>query len=97
QPTRVHARAAGAARRHAAARAAVQAPPATGVLRLAISPWGQVEVDGAPVGTTPPLSRLTLPEGAHRITVRNGAAPAYTATVQVDAGVPATLRHHFGP
>ena len=71
-------------------------PAATGALQLAISPWGQVEIDGAPAGTTPPLTRLSLPEGTHTVTVRNEDFPAYTTTVQVSADKPVTVRHRFG-
>ncbi len=73
------------------------APAATGLLQLAISPWGQVEVNGSPAGTTPPLTRLTLPEGTHTITVRNEDFPPFTTTVQVSADKPATVRHRFAP
>ena len=65
-------------------------------MQLAISPWGQVEIDGRPAGTTPPLARLTLPAGTHTITVRNADFPPYTATVQVHADKPAVVRHRFG-
>jgi eukaryotic-like serine/threonine-protein kinase len=68
-----------------------------GSLQLAISPWGQVEVDGAAIGTTPPLTRLTLPEGSHTVTVRNADFAPYTTTVQVQADRPVTVRHRFGP
>ena len=68
----------------------------TGSLQLAISPWGTVEVDGAPAGTTPPLTRLALPEGTHTVTVRNADFPPYTTTVQVSADKPVTVRHRFG-
>jgi len=69
---------------------------APGVVNIAISPWGQVEVDGAPVGTTPPLSRLELPPGTHTITVRNEDFPPYTQRVQVDPERPVSLKHRFG-
>lgn len=72
------------------------APVATGLVQLAISPWGQVEVDGNAAGTTPPLTRLTLPEGTHQITLRNEDFPPLTVTVQVAADKPATVRHRFG-
>jgi serine/threonine-protein kinase len=68
---------------------------ATGTVQLAVSPWGQVEVDGAPAGVTPPLTRLTLKEGEHVITIRNEDAPAFTAKVRVTADQPVTLRHRF--
>jgi eukaryotic-like serine/threonine-protein kinase len=70
---------------------------AEGVVQLAVSPWGQVEVDGKPMGISPPLTRLTLSSGSHTITVRNTDYPAYTATVTVDGESPVTLRHRFGP
>lgn len=81
-------------------RAAAPPPPlatGTGTVQLAVSPWGHVEVDGQPAGTTPPLTRLTLPAGAHTITVRNEAGPPYVTTVQVSADRPAVVRHRFGP
>jgi eukaryotic-like serine/threonine-protein kinase len=70
--------------------------PLTGNVQLAISPWGQVEVDGSPAGTTPPLTRLTLPEGRHTITVRNEDFAPHTVTVDVLADKPVTVRHRFG-
>ncbi len=69
----------------------------TGTLQLAISPWGQVEVNGARVGTTPPLTRLSLPAGTHTVTVRNDDAAPYTITVQVLADKAVVVRHNFAP
>ncbi|MBL8308081.1 MAG: serine/threonine protein kinase [Rubrivivax sp.] len=80
-----------------AAPAPTAAPPVTGQLQLAITPWGQVEVDGQPAGTTPPLTRLTLSEGTHSITVRNEDFPPFTVVVQVSADKPVTVRHRFNP
>jgi serine/threonine-protein kinase len=76
--------------------AAAPAPVTQGVVQLAISPWGQVEVDGVAVGTTPPLARLTLPAGKHQVIVRNEDFPPFTVTVTVDEDKPVTLRHRFG-
>jgi serine/threonine-protein kinase len=76
--------------------AAAPAPPVTGSVQLAISPWGQVEVNGQPAGTAPPLTRLTLNEGTHSITVRNEDFPPHTVTVQVLADKPVVVRHRFG-
>jgi eukaryotic-like serine/threonine-protein kinase len=79
------------------ATAAATAPAlATGTVRLAVSPWGQVEVDGKPMGTTPPLNELTLPEGRHQVTIRNDDFPAHTTTVTVTPGQPISVRHKFG-
>jgi serine/threonine-protein kinase len=76
----------------------VIAPPMSqlGKVQLAISPWGQIEVDGVAAGTTPPLSQLTLPTGTHRIVVRNDDFPPYTTQVTVIDDKPVTLRHRFG-
>ena len=80
------------------ASAQAAAPAATdGVVQLAVSPWGQVEVDGRAMGISPPLTRLTLAAGTHTITVRNTDFPAYTATLAVSGENPVTLRHRFGP
>ena len=75
---------------------AVAAPPLQGLVQLAVSPWGQIEVDGQAAGATPPLSRLSLAEGSHTITVRNADFPAHTVQVQVSADKPVTIRHRFG-
>jgi serine/threonine-protein kinase len=67
-----------------------------GVLRIAVSPWGEVEVDGRPAGITPPLVRLDLAAGEHEITIRNGDFPPYTTRVRVDPEQPTMIRHRFG-
>ena len=83
--------------RDARSRAATPSPTlATGTLQIAVSPWGHVEVDGAPAGTTPPLNKLTLTEGRHTITIRNDEFPPHTVTVNVSAGQPIMLKHKFG-
>jgi eukaryotic-like serine/threonine-protein kinase len=75
--------------------AAVLAPP-QGLVQLAVSPWGRVEVDGKPTGITPPLSSLSLPLGTHQITLRNDDFPAHTATVTVTEDKAVVVRHRFG-
>jgi eukaryotic-like serine/threonine-protein kinase len=79
----------------AAAEPVPAAAPAPGLLQLAVTPWGQVEVDGQAMGTTPPLTRLTLPAGSHQIVVRNGDYPAHTVNVTIGEDKPVTLRHRF--
>ena len=85
------------AREHEArlAGAAAAAPLATGVLRIAVSPWGEVEVDGKAAGTSPPLNELNLPEGAHQIVIRNADLPAHSVQVNVTAGQATTVKHKF--
>mgnify|MGYP001386876054 CR=1 FL=1 len=69
---------------------------ASGVVQLAITPWGQIEVDGVPAGVTPPLARLSLSVGNHVVTVRNEDFPPFTTTVRVTADQPVVVRHRFG-
>jgi len=68
---------------------------ANGVLHVAISPWGDVEVDGRAAGTSPPLTELSLAPGKHQIVVRNTDLPPYTTTVSVTADQPVSLKHKF--
>lgn len=85
--------------RERAERAAANPAPqavASGTIRLAVSPWGQVEVDGKPVGTTPPLNEITLSEGRHTVTIRNDEFPPYTATINVVGGQAVNIKHRFG-
>jgi hypothetical protein len=72
------------------------AAAATGTLRIAVSPWGHVEVDGKPVGTAPPLNELTLSEGRHTITIRNDEFPPFSSSVNILPGQPVSLKHRFG-
>ncbi len=68
----------------------------SGSVRIAVSPWGNVEVNGASVGITPPLNELTLPEGRHQIVIRNADFPPYSATISVAPGQAVNLKHKFG-
>ena len=71
------------------------APAATGLVRIAISPWGEVEVDGKPAGTSPPLTEITLSQGRHQIIIRNTDLPPQTMVVNVTADQPVTVKHKF--
>jgi hypothetical protein len=72
-----------------------QARP-SGTLQLAIKPWGQVYVDGAQVGLTPPLRIVQLHPGRRQITIMNGALPMYQRTVTVKPDATIRLTHDFG-
>jgi serine/threonine-protein kinase len=67
-----------------------------GVLQIAVSPWGDIEIDGAPAGTAPPLNELHISEGSHTVTIRNADYPAFSASVRISADHPVVLRHRFG-
>jgi eukaryotic-like serine/threonine-protein kinase len=74
----------------------VAAAASSGVVQIAVAPWGQVEVNGKAAGVTPPLTSLTLPVGTHQIVIRNADFPPHTATVVVDAQRGAIVKHRFG-
>lgn len=76
--------------------AAAAGATAFGEVRIAVTPWGEVEVDGASQGTAPPLSVLRLPEGRHQIVIRNADFPPHATSVVVRAGEPVIVRHRFG-
>ena len=69
--------------------------PPTGIVRIAVSPWGEIEVDGRPLGTSPPINELALSEGRHQIVIRNTDFPALATTVIVTPGQPYSLKHKF--
>ena len=78
------------------AKPAAQAVKGRGVVRLAVSPWGQVEVDGVAAGSAPPLTELTLNEGKHQITIRNSDYTPFSTTVNVAPGQAVGIKHKFG-
>jgi serine/threonine-protein kinase len=83
--------------RERAERTAAGAPVlVTGIVRIAVSPWGNVEVDGRAMGTTPPLNELTLPEGRHTVTIRNDEFPPFSTSINVVPGQPVNVKHRFG-
>jgi hypothetical protein len=53
-------------------------PPQTGKIVLAVSPWGEVYVDGRLHGTTPPLAEVELPPGRHRVESELRATPYHS-------------------
>jgi hypothetical protein len=81
----------------AATTAAEPTPPAprTGKVRFAIQPWGEVLVDGKSRGVSPPLKELSIPEGRHRIQIRNGGFPGYDSELDVKAGSKDEIAYSF--
>jgi serine/threonine protein kinase len=63
--------------------AQAEEPKITGVFKLAVQPWANVYVDGTLKGVTPPLKRLTLPEGKHQIRLVNPSFPDHTVDIIV--------------
>jgi predicted Ser/Thr protein kinase len=70
-------------------------PPRDGTVTLAVSPWGEIRVDGSARGVSPPLTQLSLPPGVHTIEIRNGSAAPFVARVEVRSGETLGLQHRF--
>lgn len=79
--------------------AAATPPPAPpkpmGRVVFAVSPWGEVVVDGRKRGVSPPMQELKLAPGKHVIEIRNTTFPPYKETVDVAADGVARIKHKF--
>jgi serine/threonine-protein kinase len=62
---------------------------------LAVSPWGEVVVDGQSVGVSPPLSELELAPGRHRIEIRNSGFKPYQETFELDPNQTVRIKYKF--
>lgn len=64
-------------------------------VNFAITPWGEVYVDGRIRGISPPLTKLKVKPGNHVIEIRNKTFPSYTDTIQVKPGEDMEVRYKF--
>lgn len=72
-----------------------EAPPSiTGAVSIAVSPWGEVFVDGQSKGVAPPLTALKLPLGKHKIEIKNGD-DNYAVNIEVNTEKEIKLSHRF--
>jgi hypothetical protein len=59
-------------------------PPAT--LVFAVTPWGEIFVNGKSRGVVPPMKTLKLDPGKYRIEIRNTTFPVYAESLDLKAG-----------
>lgn len=64
-------------------------------LAFAVTPWGEVYVDGRRKGVAPPLTEIKLAPGKHTIEIRNTTFRPYVQTVRLDAESHLKIRHKF--
>lgn len=64
---------------------------------LAISPGGEVFLDGEPQGASPPLATLRMRAGTHVVEVRRGDDPPLRREFALKPGERVELRHVFTP
>jgi len=71
--------------------------PATkpALIHLAVSPWGEVYVDGKSRGVSPPLRNLEVAPGKHTVEIRNTSFPIYIKKIDARAGERFRIRHRF--
>jgi serine/threonine-protein kinase len=78
-----------------AAAPARQQPVRPAQLVLAVSPGGELYIDGVPHGATPPNTTFDLAPGMHRIEVRSGSRKPFLTYMTVQAGDVRRIRHDF--
>ena len=70
-------------------------PGAAALVGVAITPWGEIYLDGRMQGVSPPLTELQVTPGKHEIEIRNTTFPAYTKSIHVKAGEKIKIKHKF--
>jgi serine/threonine-protein kinase len=78
-----------------AAKVPERQPGGTAQLIVAVSPRGEIYIDGKHHGTTPPITTFDLEPGMHRIEVRSGSRKPYLTYMTVQAGDVRRIRHDF--
>jgi hypothetical protein len=64
-------------------------------VKLRVSPWAVVQVDGKRLGVTPPITHLSLPSGSRTIELSNPGFETVKRVIQVVNGKTVTITHDF--
>jgi serine/threonine protein kinase len=64
-------------------------------LSFAVTPWGDVYLDGKKVGPSPPLKDIKVSAGKHKIEIRNLNFTSYSETVNIKAKSTKRIKHIF--
>ncbi len=68
---------------------------AAALVNIAVTPWGEVYLDGRMQGVSPPLAELHVAPGKHEIEIRNTTFPAHTHKIEVKANEKIKIKHKF--
>lgn len=69
-----------------------------GYLNFDVTPRGEIYVDGLKMGISPPLKKLAIPTGKHRVVVKSKIPPyAYVFRVNVEENQSTSIKAHFEP
>jgi serine/threonine-protein kinase len=66
-----------------------------GRVKLAVTPWGEIYVDGRKRGVAPPLRHIELAPGRHRIEIKNTIFPPRSESVEVKPNGQLRIKHKF--
>jgi serine/threonine-protein kinase len=66
-----------------------------GRLTLAVSPWGEVFVDGRKRGLSPPVTEVVLSPGKHTVEIRNSNFPTYGQSVHLQPNETVRIKYKF--
>jgi len=69
--------------------------PHAGRLALAVTPWGEIYVDGKRRGISPPLTEIKLTPGKHVVEIRNTTFKRHSQTVDLAADASVRIKHKF--
>jgi eukaryotic-like serine/threonine-protein kinase len=78
--------------------AATKPPPAAervGRVAFAVTPWGEIYVDGKRRGISPPLKEVRLSPGKHVVEIRNTNFKRHSETVELAADASVRIKHKF--
>ena len=64
-------------------------------LALAVTPWGEIVIDGKSRGVSPPLRLLEIPAGSHTIEIRNSTFPSHVEKINLKTGEARRIEHRF--
>ena len=64
-------------------------------ISLAVSPWGEIYLDGRIQGVSPPLTELEVMPGTHEIEIRNTTFPSSNRVFRAKAGEVIKIQHKF--
>ncbi len=67
----------------------------TVAIKLAVKPWGTIFIDGKQKGVTPPLKKIILSEGKHKIRISNPNFADYSTEINVSKKKLAVIEHDF--
>ena len=70
-------------------------PGAEALVSVAVTPWGEVYLDGRMQGVSPPLAELHVAPGKHEIEIRNTTFPVHTQVIHANTGEHIKIKHKF--